>query len=120
MSRIVAVDPKMTQRGHPRNLSLNMSLPRFRRFGDQLRHVELESPTKGKTLSELSVAERASLLRSGKEPLNSEFVLEQWTRAQIEQGFKDSRGNWEMDESDIVIVADSDEIPLRHFLAALQ
>ncbi|CAK0859446.1 unnamed protein product, partial [Prorocentrum cordatum] len=120
VSRIVAVDPKMTQQGHQRNVSLNMSSPRFRRFGDQLRRVELESPTGGKTLSQLSVAERSSLLRSGREPLNSAFVLEQWTRAQMEQGFKDSHGNWEMEEGDIVIVADSDEIPLRHFLAALQ
>jgi hypothetical protein len=120
VSRIVAVDPKMTQRGHPRNLSLSPLPPGFRQFGDQLRRVELESPTNGKTLPQLSAEEYNSLLRPGKSPLNSGFVLEQWTRAQMKRGFKDAQGNWEMHEKDVVIVADSDEIPLPHFLAALQ
>lgn len=120
VDRIVAVDPKMTQLGHPRNLSLDISLPAFQRFGDQLRHLELENPMpKGKLVSNLSDEEFKALKRPGKDQPHG-LVLEQWQRAQMERGFKDSQGNWEMDENDIVVVTDSDEIPLRHYLAALR
>jgi len=121
VERIVAIDPKMTQLGHPRNASLDMSLPGFRRFGDQLRRVELENPiTNGKLVSDLSEEEFDALKRPGKDQPYRWLVIEQWQRAQMERGFKDSHGEWEMDENDIVVVTDSDEIPLPHFLAALQ
>lgn len=120
VSRIVALDPRMTQRGHPRNLSVNTSSPEFARFGDQLRHLVLESPIPGKTLPQLNWTEWESLLRPGKKPLNKGFVLEQWTRAHLIDGLKDAQGRWETNEADIVLIADSDEIPLPHSLTAMQ
>mmetsp|Transcript_3860 Transcript_3860/g.10135 ORF Transcript_3860/g.10135 Transcript_3860/m.10135 type:complete len:445 (-) Transcript_3860:146-1480(-) len=121
VDRIVAVDPKMTQLGHPRNVSLDMSLPAFRRFGDQLRHVELENPIRnGKLVYSLSEEEFNALKRPGKDQPYRSLVIEQWQRAQMERGFKDSQGQWDIDENDVVVVTDSDEIPLRHYLAALR
>jgi len=121
VDRIVAVDPKMTQLGHPRNVSLDMSLPAFQRFGDKLHHLELENPLpSGKLVPDLSEDEFNALKRPGKDQPYRGLAIEQWQRAQMERGFKDSQGKWEMDENDIMVVTDSDEIPLRHYLAALR
>lgn len=126
VSRIVAVDPRMTFLGFARNQSINMSRPAFERFGEQLVHIVLEHPFPGTSLKqragyqEMSPEQKNFFLRPGKTPRGGLFQIEQWSRAQIERGFKDSEGRWLPNDDDIVIYADSDEIPMPSILVAMQ
>eukprot|EP00747_Dinoflagellata_sp_TGD_P081733 gnl/TRDRNA2_/TRDRNA2_161429_c0_seq4.p1 gnl/TRDRNA2_/TRDRNA2_161429_c0~~gnl/TRDRNA2_/TRDRNA2_161429_c0_seq4.p1 ORF type:complete len:441 (-),score=46.29 gnl/TRDRNA2_/TRDRNA2_161429_c0_seq4:38-1360(-) len=100
--RIVAGDPEETQLGMPRNLSLNLSSPTLHRFLPKLRQVRL---------------------KAGKRPPGKGdwkgYEVQMFQRSQIGEGFKGNSGEWEMQAGDIVIIADSDEIPLKETLAAL-
>jgi len=103
-----------------------MSRPAFARFGEQLKHVVLEHPFPGTTLlprdnyTVMSQEQRDFFLRPGKAPISKEFLIEQWTRSQIERGFRNLENQWIPQEDDIIIVADSDEIPLPSILVAMQ
>lgn len=119
VSRIVALDPAMTQKGANRTLSINLSEARWQRYLPKLRHIVLESPTAGTPLELLSQQQRQSLERPGHALMNHAQHLEQWTRAQLKRGLQNSSGSWDMDPDDILLVADSDEIPLRETLVAL-
>ncbi|CAK0867834.1 unnamed protein product [Prorocentrum cordatum] len=122
VDRIVAVDPLMTQTGAPRQPSLNMSEARWKRYGDKLRHIVLESPVQSgthKLFPKWSSEQRDKLSRPGHHHGGDLSLLEEWTRAQLQGGLQDSAGAWELHKEDILIVADSDEIPLRESLVAL-
>eukprot|EP00928_Gymnodinium_smaydae_P062910 TRINITY_DN46640_c0_g1_i1.p1 TRINITY_DN46640_c0_g1~~TRINITY_DN46640_c0_g1_i1.p1 ORF type:complete len:480 (-),score=56.20 TRINITY_DN46640_c0_g1_i1:12-1418(-) len=126
VERIAALDPKMSQIGYPRELTLDMSDPRFSRFREKLRHIVIEHPAPGITLFKWTREEertaRKILSRPGGKSDNIETnrLLETWQRTQIAKGFMNERGDWEMLEDDIVLIADGDEIPLRESLAALK
>ncbi|CAK0810863.1 unnamed protein product [Prorocentrum cordatum] len=122
VDRIVALDPLVTLTGAPRQPSLNMSDARWKRYGDKLRHVVLENPIpewNPKLFPKWSSEQRDKLSRPGHHQSTDPFILEEWIRAQFQRGLQDSAGTWELHKEDILIVADSDEIPLRESLVAL-
>eukprot|EP00747_Dinoflagellata_sp_TGD_P108097 gnl/TRDRNA2_/TRDRNA2_170313_c1_seq8.p1 gnl/TRDRNA2_/TRDRNA2_170313_c1~~gnl/TRDRNA2_/TRDRNA2_170313_c1_seq8.p1 ORF type:complete len:451 (+),score=47.55 gnl/TRDRNA2_/TRDRNA2_170313_c1_seq8:37-1353(+) len=119
--RIVALDPEVSFLGHPNHLSLNLSLPEYRRFLPKLRQIIFKDPgiviCPGCNYNHTVV--KQLFKRPGKPLENLDMAIEEFQRTQIVAGFKNDDGAWELQPSDIVIIADSDEIPLRESLAAL-
>lgn len=107
VSRIVAADPGITFTGPSRNLSLDLAESRWQRYAPKLRHIVLE------------MSPPPEALRRPGHDFDARFALEQWTRAQMSRGLQGIGGDWDVQPDDIVLVADSDEIPTRESLLAL-
>lgn len=120
VERIVAADPLMTFQGLPRQPSINISDPRWDPYRPRLRHLVLESPlSTSQELEEMGPEMKDALRRPGHKAEKDNFLIEQWVRSQMHRGLRDLAGAWDVRADDILIVADSDEIPLRESLAAL-
>lgn len=126
--RLAVLDPMVNFDGTPRNLTFETNSPSLKQFSERLRHVVFETPPWPHSISasHLTAQEKDTIQerfrRPGKQPIAAahfNFAIEKYQRSEIARGFKNEKGKWGMQNSDIVLIADSDEIPLREALVGL-